>query len=198
MFRIAFYVVLLILANFSFINRLFSILWYQPHTAEPCYAGYAVFFTQLLHPSFRNAPFFAAFGAEIYPAPFKRLFYFFPVRRWRDRLESSHVHRCNGSRKNQRRTGRVLEQRWNAWLKAKTDSPSVSAQSATRRERSPACWMFVQQAGRLLYSSFLFSSGSLFASAFSAGAAGVSVSLRSSASFCFTASDFSGSGGMHL
>lgn len=112
--RIAFYVVLLILANFSFINRLFSILWYQPHTAEPCYAGYAVFFTQLLHPSFGNAPFFAASGAEIYPAPFKRLIYFFPVRRWRDRLESSHVHRCNGSRKNQHRAGRVLEQRRNA------------------------------------------------------------------------------------
>lgn len=136
MFRIAFYVVLLILANFSFINRLFSILWYQPHMAEPCYAGYAVFFTQLLHQSFRNAPFFAASGAEIYPVPFKRLFYFFPVRRWRDRLESSHAHGRYGPRKDQRRAGGVLGRRRDARLKP-TLPPSRRKAPHEGREAPP-------------------------------------------------------------
>ena len=39
----------------------FSIRWYQPHTAELKSARYAIFFAQLLNPSFGNAPLFCRF-----------------------------------------------------------------------------------------------------------------------------------------
>ena len=49
------------------INRLFSVLWYQPHTAEFCNTRYSVFFAQLLNPSFGNAPLFCRFwGRDIF------------------------------------------------------------------------------------------------------------------------------------
>ena len=51
----------------STVNRLFSVLWYQPHTAELCHTRYAIFLAQLLNPSLRNAPLFRRFwGGDIF------------------------------------------------------------------------------------------------------------------------------------
>lgn len=49
------------------INRLFSVLWYQPHTAEFCNTRYTFFFAQLLNPPLGNAPLFCRFwGRDIF------------------------------------------------------------------------------------------------------------------------------------
>lgn len=46
------------------IGGFFSVLWYQPHTAELCHARYAVFLAKFLYPSFRYTPLLRCFGSR--------------------------------------------------------------------------------------------------------------------------------------